>query len=337
MAPARIPGRTAPTYAAVVPTVATELLQAERAQQRCVQGTMTEADGFLLVDKPSHITSRRVVDAAERLFPGKKVGHCGTLDPLAEGLLVIAVGKACRLTEIVHDHPKSYLATFQLGVTSDTDDVTAPLRPSGDPSRISEMQLREAIRRLTGELDQVPPVYSAHRVAGRRAYRLARAGKKVELKPKRVTVYRFELLRWQSPEADVFIECSRGTYIRSLARDLGRLLGCGAVMKSLRRTAIGPFHLEEAIRYAELVDADRPPELKPMGLAVGHLPRVALPDELLRKLTHGQRITWPVAELSELTRVAVFDRAGSLVAIAWYEPSGAELRPRLVLRSGFSD
>ncbi len=289
-------------------------------------------NGFLLIDKPKGKTSRQVVDAAERRFPEQKLGHCGTLDPMAEGLIALAVGRARRLVELVHEHPKSYLATFQLGVTSQTDDATSELQPAGDPRAVTEHALREAIGQLTGTISQVPPAFSAVRIRGRRAYKLARAGKRVQLAPRQVTVYRFELLRYECPMVDVFVECSRGTYIRSLARDLGRLLGCGAVMTALRRTAIGPFRVEDAHTYEELLDREQPLRLEPMGRAATHLPRAELPHDLVRRLTQGQRVRATVPELSEPGRVAVYDDRDNLIAIAWYDPASTELRPRIVLQ-----
>jgi len=291
-----------------------------------------EQHGFLLVDKPKGVTSRRVVDVAQQRWPGEKIGHCGTLDPMATGLLVLAVGKARRLIDFVQQLPKTYVATFRLGVTSATDDTESELVPAGDPFEIDEPRLRAAMQALTGQIMQTPPQYSAVRVRGRRAHELARSGVRVRLEPRLVRVYRFELQVFRPPELVATIECGKGTYIRALARDLGQKLGCGAVMTALKRTTTGPFRLDDAIPLGALEEPNAPiPPLKPLRDAVQHLPGVVPAAPELARLAHGQPLRMALDLPPGAERVAVLDSEGRLVAVAEYDVARRLLRPRIVL------
>ncbi len=303
---------------------------------------MREPIGFLLVNKPQGVTSRKVVDAAERLFPSVKIGHCGTLDPIAEGLVVVAVGRARRLIQFVQELPKRYRATMQLGVTSETWDTEAPLVAGGPYEQITEKALRAALERFLGEIEQVPPVFSAVRVQGRRAYELARRGKAVQLKPKRVRIYRLELLSFSPPHVEIEVECGGGTYIRALIRDIGQLLGCGAVMTGLVRTAIGPFRVEQASSLEELQTAQAPPDLAPPQLAVQHLARANLDETQVRLVRHGRPLRLslvtvvppePNGPLPGADWVALYGPEADLVAIGECDQTARLIRPRIVLQS----
>jgi tRNA pseudouridine55 synthase len=209
--------------------------------------------GLLLVDKPAGISSARAVDRVKRALASRtRVGHAGTLDPFATGLLLILVGKATRSCEAMMSLPKTYLATVRLGATTETDDPESPERPWPDCHRPDEARIREALRGLVGPIMQRPPIYSAIKVRGKRACDRTRQGQVVKLEPRRVVVHRLELLRYDWPELDLLIECGRGTYIRSLARDLGESLQTGGYLTALRRTRIGPYEVEQAMGIDQL-------------------------------------------------------------------------------------
>jgi len=205
-------------------------------------------NGLLVIDKPAGMTSRDVVNHVQRWFPrGTKIGHTGTLDPLATGVLVICVGAATKLADVVQAMGKTYHSRFQLGSTSDTDDAdgTVTLVPAAAPP--TEEELRATLTTFVGEVEQLPPAYSALKVAGRRAHDLARRGEAVELKPRTVRIDAVRLLGYDWPFADVEVDCGKGTYIRAIARDLGAKLGCGGLVQTLRRTRVGSFTAEQAL------------------------------------------------------------------------------------------
>src|SRR5262245_17587642 len=209
-------------------------LDTERMIAGAAPMTVSGLNGLLVLDKPAGLTSRDAVDRAQRWLPrGVKVGHAGTLDPLATGVLVLCLGSATRLVEYVQRMGKTYRSVFRLGGTSDSDDADGAITPvegAKDPGRDA---VAAALAAFVGQLTQVPPAYSAAKVAGRRSYDLARGGESVDLKPRTVEVYGIDLLRYAWPEAEVEVRCGKGTYIRSLARDLGRQLGCGGYVQTL--------------------------------------------------------------------------------------------------------
>jgi tRNA pseudouridine55 synthase len=209
-------------------------------------------NGWLVIDKPQRITSRGALDRIKRWFPRKtKIGHTGTLDPLATGVLVVAIGEATKLAEKVQAMPKVYLATVRLGATSDTDDADGEVTESAVNETPTEEQVRNALPQFLGTIQQLPPIFSALKVEGRRAYKLARKGHEVTLQPRPVHVYSIELLSYAWPLVELEIECGKGTYIRSIARDLGAALGVGGMIEQLRRTKVGPFAVEQAIGVNE--------------------------------------------------------------------------------------
>lgn len=215
-------------------------------------------DGFLVIDKPAGMTSRDAVNVAQRWFPRKtKIGHAGTLDPLATGVLVLCVGKATKLVERVQAMGKTYRATILLGAASDTDDADGTVTPSVVNAIPSEERIRELLPNFVGEIRQRPPNVSAIKVAGRRAYDLARRGQEVELKPRTVRVDAIRPLKYEWPRLDLEIDCGKGTYIRSIARDLGELLGVGGLIAALRRTRIGGFTAEMGLGVDATAEAAR--------------------------------------------------------------------------------
>ncbi len=204
-------------------------------------------DGLLVLDKGGGVTSRDAVNAALRWFPrGTRIGHTGTLDPLATGVLVLCLGAATRLTEYVQRMGKTYRAGVRLGARSDTDDadgmVTTVNAAAPDAATVTA-----CLAGFVGDIEQTPPAYSAAKVAGRRAYDLARQGQDVDLRPRRVHVYGIDVCRYDYPHLELEVRCGKGTYIRSLARDLGARLGCGALIQTLRRTRVGPFTTDDAV------------------------------------------------------------------------------------------
>jgi tRNA pseudouridine55 synthase len=205
-------------------------------------------DGLLVIDKPAGMTSRDVVNIAQRWFPrGTRLGHTGTLDPLATGVLVLCVGKATKFADRIQALGKSYRTRILLGATSDTDDVDGQVVLQTDARPATIEAIRSALPSFVGSIDQLPPAYSAVKVGGRRAYALARRGKDVPLQPRRVRVDAVEILDYVWPRLDLAIDCGKGTYIRSIARDLGAALGAGGLVETLRRTRVGPFTAEEGL------------------------------------------------------------------------------------------
>ena len=282
----------------------------------------TEAGGLLLVDKPAGITSHDVVAIVRRAVASRRVGHTGTLDPFATGLLVILTGRGTRLIPYVDGEPKIYEAIFRFGAETDTDDGTGvTVREADAPS---DAAIADAIVRLTGAIDQIPPDYSAKKVGGTRAYAAARRGAALELTPVLVTVKQWELRGRVGSDLDVRITCSGGTYIRALARDLGRLAGSAAHLSSLRRVRSGAFTIDAATPIQDIQSGAF--SLRPLREAVLSLPSQRLEGDELRRVVHGNSI----ASRAAGNRVALVDEEDVLVAIA--EPVANELHPKLVLR-----
>lgn len=283
------------------------------------------AGGLLLVDKPAGITSHDVVSIVRRAARERRVGHTGTLDPFATGLLVVLVGRGTRLIPYVEGEPKVYEATIRFGAETDTDDRTGTVvRELSSPSHAA---VASALPALTGTIDQVPPAYSAKQVEGRRAYAAARSGAPLDLAPVRVTVHDWTVLGRDGDDLHVRITCGSGTYIRALARDLGRLTGSAAHLATLRRLRSGAFDVAHAVSVADLKAGEF--ELGSLRGAVPSLPVRRLDASELGRVSHGNAID---ARESEPDRVALVDDHADLVAIA--EREGAQLRPRLVLRDG---
>ena len=279
-------------------------------------------DGVLLVDKPSGVTSHDVVAIARRVVRTRRIGHTGTLDPFATGLLVLLLGRGTRLIQYVQGEPKVYDATIRFGAETTTDDLT------GEVTREAELPSSEAVDRaiisLTGAISQRPPDYSAKKVAGRRAYTAARAGAPLELAPVEVTVHEWQVSRRSASEIDVTITCGSGTYIRALARDLGREVGSAAHLTALRRTRSGVFDVANATTIEEL-ERDGP-SLLPLRSAIPQLPAQTLSSEESQRVRHGSTIT--AQDTAEV--IALLGADGDLVAIAHRD--GDVLQPRLVMQ-----
>ncbi len=217
---------------------------------------MVEESGILLVDKPMDWTSHDVVKFV-RCFGFKKVGHCGTLDPQATGVLVLVLGRATKLTDRFTGHDKVYNCTMEIGKITHTEDAAGDVLEEYDWSAVTPERVREVAAGFVGEQMQVPPMVSAKKLGGKRLYKLARQGITVEREAKPITIKRLDISRIELPEVDFSVECTKGTYVRTLCADMGQLLGCGAFLKRLQRTASGPFKIEDAVDIETIKGWDR--------------------------------------------------------------------------------
>jgi tRNA pseudouridine55 synthase len=293
------------------------------------------ASGFLAVDKPAGWTSHDVVDAARRWLGTRRVGHLGTLDPMATGVLPLAVREATRLAAFLPAGDKVYTGEIELGAETDTLDAEGRVLRRHQGELPGEPELRAALRGFVGEILQVPPMYSAVKRAGVPLHRLARAGQEVARAPKKVRIHRLTLLGWSPPRARIEVVCGSGTYVRSLAADLGAALGCGAFLASLRRTASGPFRIEDAAGAEALEREARESRLEARlipPVAVLGLPVVRLEPPEERSVRNGNQVTLAGVALPAEGRVAALGRSGELVAILELRP-GRRLQPLRVLGS----
>ncbi|MSR80672.1 MAG: tRNA pseudouridine(55) synthase TruB [Gemmataceae bacterium] len=247
-------------------------------------------DGIFLLDKPRGPTSRRALSQFAKSFPkGLRHGHAGTLDPLASGLLLIVTGKATRMIELYQEFPKVYEATIRFGATSQTDDSEGPILPYRDAIFPTRELLLEKLNEMVGVISQVPPIYSAVRIEGQRAYRLARSGKPKVPKSKNITVHQVNLLSHDTSSAKVRWEVSSGTYIRSLARDLGESLGCGAYLEDLIRTSIGPWSIKEALNLEDLPNLEHPSWIS-LEMSLDQIPKLTLEQSRCKEVLGGKVI-----------------------------------------------
>jgi tRNA pseudouridine55 synthase len=285
-------------------------------------------DGLVLVDKPAGWTSHDVVARCRRLAGTRRVGHAGTLDPMATGLLIVGVERATRLLGHLALHDKDYLATIRLGATTVTDDAEGETVDVADARGVTDAALAAAMARLTGELMQVPSAVSAIKVDGQRAYARVRSGESVDLAARPVTVSRFELLARRGDDVDVAVTCSTGTYVRALARDLGVALGVGAHLTALRRTRIGGFRVEDARTLDQLAERF---DVTPLASALqAAFPVRLLTDDEVFRVARGQAIEAAdmpggvVAAMSaDGSAIALLERAGDRVkSLAVFAPAG---------------
>jgi tRNA pseudouridine55 synthase len=292
-----------------------------------------EVEGLLNLNKPSGVTSRDVVDRVAQLLPRVKVGHAGTLDPLASGVLVVCIGSTTRLIESLQRMAKSYRAVVRLGAQSNTLDADGQVIETDHPDVPSEDTVRQAMTAQVGEISQIPPQFSALKSSGKRAYELARAGQTAHLGPRLVRIDRVDLVTYKWPFLELEITCGGGTYIRSIARDLGNALGCGGLVKSLVRTRIGPFDLEGALDPDSLSQASLRSQLRSPLEAVPDLPRVVLTGGQVAAVRQGRPIdaTGVSLALKPRAEAALLDHDGRLIAIAVTDTQIRTLQPRKVL------
>ncbi|GER78532.1 MAG: tRNA pseudouridine synthase B [Anaerolineaceae bacterium] len=293
--------------------------------------------GVLVVDKPVGMTSHDVVEAVRRGTGIRRAGHTGTLDPRASGVLVILIGPAVRLSEYVSASDKRYQAIIRLGSSTDTFDADGRfVQQSQQPVNVTEEQFEKILKNFEGEIEQTPPPYSAVKVGGRRAYDMARQGEEVELTPRKIQVHHLEVLEWAPPEAVVDVHCSSGTYVRSLANDIGAQLGTGAYLVGLRRTKSGRFSLRDATPLRKLQEAFQAGNwyqyLIPAAEALADWPAIELNPDEVEEVRHGHRVKQAAdAPASEMVRGV--SAAGELIALmipAAGEDGSPEWQPKKV-------
>lgn len=289
--------------------------------------------GFLVVDKPTGWTSHDVVDAARRWLGARRVGHLGTLDPNATGVLPLAVRSATKLTPYIQDTEKSYAGTIRLGIETDTLDAAGRERSRHSGPLPGEAEVRAALEGFLGEIEQIPPMYSAVKKGGVPLHKLAREGQEVEREAKRVRIDRLALQEYVPPDLRLTVDCSGGTYVRVLAADLGARLGCGAHLVELRRTRSGPFVLEQAAPPEELAAAAEAGTLErrlipPLGVL--GLSALRIDPEEVRQLRRGGEIVEQGPPKPPGTRMAAHDADGDVVAIVELRP-GRRIHPLRVL------
>ncbi len=301
------------------------------------RGRSPGLDGILLIDKAAGWTSHDVVAKCRNITGQRRTGHTGTLDPAATGLLVLCLGKATRLVEYMSGQDKEYEGEIALGATTDTDDAEGTILTEAPVPDIDDARLRELERQFTGAIDQVPPAYSAVKVDGTRAYAVARKGGELELAPRPVVVHSLELELRREGRMGIRIVCGSGTYVRSLARDIGAALGCGAHLAHLRRTRNGPFHIDEALTVEDLqraVDAEQLEDvLRASDEGVMNMDAAIVANERGRFLANGQAIQvrtepWRPSEQARIYRID-----GRFVGVGLVDNDGA-LRPVKVLDQG---
>ena len=295
-------------------------------------------DGILIIDKPEGITSHDVVARVRRILKMKRIGHTGTLDPFATGVMVIIVGKATRLAQFLDKDAKEYEAVVQFGFETDTGDLTGS-RESRVESResVSVDEIERVLKDFRGEIEQTPPMYSAKKVDGKKLYELARKGIEIERKPVKVTIYKLEILNLKSETWNLKLRvvCSAGTYIRTLAQDIGRKLGIGAHLGELRRTKAGKFDIEKAVTLEDLekiVAAGKLGEiLILMNEAVSHLPEIRLSAEEINRVKNGRTLKMESAEIADGNFCRMTDKDAQLIAVGFYDAAEKIVQPKLVL------
>ncbi len=286
---------------------------------------MITPTGVLNIDKPPGITSHDVVHRVRRLSGARRVGHAGTLDPLATGVLLLAVGRTTRLIEYLVGQQKMYLATVKLGQETNTFDAEGEVVAERPYRHITAAHLQDALPQFQGRIQQRPPLYSAIKQNGQPLYKLARQGKTPHIPTREVIIHQLELLDFEPPRANLRVVCGSGTYIRSLAHDLGRALGCGGHITALRRAAVGDFSVAQAVPLADLTAENWQAHLMPMTTAVAHLPRLDLNQTDATDLRHGRAIPAQTTQPSE-ELAAAFDPAGVFIGVVTRRPNGWRAR-----------
>ena len=289
--------------------------------------------GVLVVDKPVGMTSHEVVQIIRRGTNIRRAGHTGTLDPRASGVLVILIGPAVRLSEYVSASDKRYQAVIRLGANTDTYDSDGQVTKT-NPIDITEEQFETELKKFIGEIEQTPPPYSAIKMQGRPAYEMAREGEEVEMQPRIINVYSLDLLEWAPPEVTVDVHCSSGTYVRSLAYELGEKLGCGAMLAGLRRTKSGRFTLKDAVPLRKLIESFESNSwykyVIPAAEALAEWSALTLNNEQVEAIRHGHRIPGE-GKAGEMVRGIT--EQGELVALLEFDETTKEFQPRKVFFS----
>jgi tRNA pseudouridine55 synthase len=301
-------------------------------------------DGILILDKPEGLTSHDVVARLRRILKTKRIGHTGTLDPFATGVLVMLVGKATRLAQFLDKDKKEYEATIRFGSETDTGDKTGELRITNyelrDPS---DDELDNVLADFLGEIEQTPPMYSAKKVDGKKLYELARKGIEIERKPVKVKIYEIEktengklkIENENTSDVKIRVVCSAGTYIRTLAEDIGKKLKVGAHLTDLRRTGAGQFDLSKAVTLEELEEIVSKNNLQEVFIsmtdALAHLPKVALNNEEIKNTQNGKKLKFENAEFENNQAIRMIDEAENLLAVGFYDEEQKSIQPRIVM------
>ena len=293
-------------------------------------------DGILNINKPTGMTSHDVVAKVRKLLKQKRVGHAGTLDPAASGVLPICVGQATRVAEYLSESGKAYQATIIFGTVTDTYDSEGAILRTASTQDLTLAKIETLLPAMLGEYMQVPPRYSAIKLQGQPAYKRARAGEEVAMEPRPITIYQLEIIDWQPsqpPTLTLTIECSKGTYIRSLAYDLGEQAGCGAYLGGLVRTRSGPFPLSESITLEQLAEAAAQGTIEqflyPADKAIEHYPALRLDEAMTERVKHGNTFQFEeqTGALHEQTLARVYDDKGRFVAIAEWDVERSVWQP----------
>ncbi len=294
-----------------------------------------DVSGILLLDKPAGITSNAALQEVKRLFRARKAGHTGSLDPLATGMLPICLGKATRISAFLLDADKEYLVRVKLGEVTTTADAEGEVVERHDPAGVSREALEEVLPRFRGEIEQLPPMYSAVKHKGERLYKLAREGVEVERQPRTITIHALELLDFRNPLFEIRVHCSKGTYVRTLAEDIGRALGVGAHVAGLRRTRVGPYEesgmvtLERVESLAEAGGTAALDELLlPVDTGLAQWPEVRLGADSAFYLQQGQPVMVPRAPTEGWVRI--YDRDGRFLGVGEIDDDG-RVAPRRLL------
>jgi len=297
-------------------------------------------DGILNINKPLGKTSFSIVSVVKRLSGESRVGHGGTLDPAASGVLPVCLGQGTRVIEFLLNAPKAYRAEIEFGVVTDTDDATGKIVSRGNPSGVSHRKLLSALKSFRGLISQTPPMYSAVKHGGKPLYKLARQGIEVERKSRLRRIYSLELTSWQPPLATIEVECERGTYIRSLARDLGQLLGCGAHLKNLLRLRCGSFSLEDAVSLSQLEDGFRygywQELIYPIDFVLLHWAAVVVDNVAEENIRNGRPLVLDGDDnlpASPGERCRAYNRDGSFLAVLKFNSETGQWQPEKVFTS----
>lgn len=294
-------------------------------------------DGILNIYKERGFTSHDVVAKLRGIVKQKKIGHTGTLDPEAEGVLPVCLGKATKVCDLLTDRDKAYEAVLLLGQTTDTQDTTGKILERRETGSLTEEKVEEAVHAFIGEYDQLPPMYSALKVNGRKLYELARAGQEVERKTRRVQIKSIEILSMELPRVKIRVSCSKGTYIRTLCQDIGESLGCGGCMEALLRIQAGPFGLSKSLKLSEVEQIMADGRLEDCLIAVDamfeQLPAIHLPAEARKKIENGNPLEEDIIGPDEPgtpcdgQQVRIYTDSGRFAAVYRYEQEKRRYRP----------
>jgi len=294
-------------------------------------------NGILLLDKPMGMTSNAALQRVKRLYQARKAGHTGSLDPLATGLLPVCLGEATKVSAFLLDADKHYQVRVRLGITTSTADAEGEVIATASVEGVDEAHIRALLPRFTGEIEQLPPMYSAVKHKGERLYNLARQGIEVERELRRITIHRLELTDWAPPELSLDLHCSKGTYVRTLAEDLGRAAGCGAHVSALRRHGVGPYNAAGMVTLAALeAQAEQGLEaldalLRPMQSALAHWPELRVSDDVAYYLKQGQPVVVPQAPTRGWVRL--YTKAGQFLGVGSILDDG-KVQPKRLLSTG---